>query len=166
MPLSEIPVSPSRVRRVARQRYAAGDWFAVPLGERAVAVARIARHHRGIVYAYVFGPTRAEVPALAEVEHHRPGDAATHILVSHLALRDGAWPVIGRGGAFDPAEWPVVELERRVDDRLYAVRWDEETLSEEVETRPLDPSEAGRRPPDGLLGTGAAEVTLRQLFRL
>ena len=163
MPLSEIPVSPSRVRRVARQRYAAGDWFAVPLGERAVAVARIVRHHRGIVYAYVFGPPRAEAPALAEVEHHRPGDAATHILVSHLALRDCAWPVLGRS-AFDPAEWPVVELERRVDDRLYAVRWDEETLSEELETRPLDPAEAGRRPPDGLLGTAAAETTLRRLF--
>ena len=135
MPLSEIPVSPSGARRVARQRYAAGDWFAVPLAERAVAVARIARHHRGTVYAYVFGPPRAAVPVLAEVEHHRPGDAATHMLVSHLALREGAWPVLGRG-AFDPAEWPVVE------------------------------PEAGRRPLDGLLGTRAAETTLRRLFGL
>ena len=38
MPLSEIPVSPSKVRRVARQRYAAGDWFAVPLGELGAAL--------------------------------------------------------------------------------------------------------------------------------
>jgi hypothetical protein len=113
MPLSEIPVSPSRARRVARQRYAAGDWFAVRLGERAVAVARIAGHDRGIVYAYVFAPLRAEVPALADVEHHRPGDAAAHILVSHLPLRDGAWPVIGCG-TFDPAEWP----ERGVGERV------------------------------------------------
>ena len=83
----------------------------------------------------MFGPPRAAVPVLAEVEHHRPGDAATHMLVSHLALRDGAWPVLGRG-AFDPAEWPVVE------------------------------PEAGRRPLDGLLGTRAAETTLRRLFGL
>ena len=97
---------------MARQRYAPGDWFAVPLAERAVAIARIARHHRGTVYAYVFAPLRAEVPALADVEHHRPGDAATHIVVSHVALRDGAWPVIGCG-TFDPAEWP----ERGIGDR-------------------------------------------------
>jgi hypothetical protein len=95
-----------------RQLYAAGDWFAVRLGERAVAVARIAQHHRGIVYAYVFAPPHADVPALADVEHHRAGDAVTDIVVSHLALRDGAWPVIGCG-TFDPAEWP----ERRVGDR-------------------------------------------------
>jgi hypothetical protein len=164
MPLSEIPVSPSRVRRLAQQRYAAGDWFAVPLAERAVAVARIARHNRGIVYAYVFAPPRAEVPALAEVEHHRPDDAATHILVSHLALCDGAWPVLGQS-AFDPAEWPVAQLERHVD-RVYAVRWDEQTLSADVRARPLDPAEAGHRPPDGLLGTRAAETTLRRLFGL
>jgi hypothetical protein len=98
-----------------------------------------------------------------DVEALRPEEAATHVLVSHLALRDGDWPVLGRG-AFDPSAWPVAELERRVDDRLYAIRWDEQTLSEEVAARRLHPEEAGRRPPDGLLGTDAAVVTLRRLF--
>lgn len=148
-----------------RQAYRAGDWFAVPLGEAAWALGRIAREHGGIVLAYFFAPVRERQPTLDDVRGLTAADAFTQMLVSHLDLRDGAWPVLGRE-EWDPHEWPMVEFERTMDEpgggeRLYAIVWDEETLNEEVESRPLDPAEAGRRPRDVLSGSGAAIARLR-----
>ena len=94
------------------------------------------------------------------------------MLVSHLDLRDGAWPVLGQAGDWDPSAWPLVEFERRVEgpgggpETLYAIRWDERTLNEEVSARPIDPSEAGSRPRDVLSGAGAAVAKLRHALGL
>ena len=92
------------------------------------------------------------------------------MLVSHLDLRDGAWPVLGQDGDWDPSAWPLVEFERRTGtsdgEALYAIRWDDRTLNEELSARPLDPSEAGLRPRDVLSGSGAAVVRLRHALGL
>ena len=155
---------------VAAQTYREGDWFAVPLGEDSFALGRIARHHQGIVFAYFFAPAFDHVPTLPETEDLTADRALTQMLVSHLDLRDGAWPVLGQGGDWDPSAWPLVEFERRTDtpggEALYAIRWDERTLNEELSARPLDPSEAGLRPRDVLSGAGAAVVRLRHALGL
>jgi hypothetical protein len=147
----------------ARQRYHEGDWFAVPLDEGTFVPGRIARHHRGILFAYFFAPLD-HVPTLDELGSLTAADSATQMLLSHLDLRDGAWPVIGQPGEWDPDAWPMVEFERRVDDAVYAIRWDDETLSEEVSSVRIDASEAGARPSDALAGSGAAVSRLRRLF--
>ena len=151
--------------------YREGDWFAVPLGHETFALGRIARHHEGIVFAYFFAPALDHLPALAETESLTADGALTQMLVSHLDLRDGAWPVLGQTGDWDPSAWPLVEFERRVEppggaEALYAILWDERTLNEEVSARPLDPSEAGSRPRDVLSGAGAAVVRLRHALGL
>ena len=148
---------------MARQRYREGDWFAVPLGDGTYALGRIARHHGGIVFAYFFAPPFDHVPALDEAEARTAADASTQMLLSHLGLRDGEWPVLGQG-EWKREEWPLVEFERQIDDKLFAVRWDDETLSEEVESRRIDASEAGSRPSDALAGAGAAVARLRRLL--
>ena len=148
---------------MAGQRYREGDWFAVPLGDGTFVPGRIARHHRGIVFGYFFPPV-THLPTVDELASLRAADSATQMLFSHLGLRDGEWPVLGQTGDWDPGEWPMVEFERRVDDRLYAIRWDEETLNKELSAVPVDPSEAGRRPWDALAGAGAAVARLRRLL--
>jgi hypothetical protein len=150
---------------VPRQRYREGDWFAVPLGEGTWALGRIAREHRGIVFAYFFAPALRWQPTLEDARGLNAESALTQMLVSHLDLRDGVWPVLGQE-EWDPGAWPMVEFERTMqspgqDERLYAIRWDERTLNEELEARPLDNSEAGKRPRDVLSGSGAAAARLR-----
>jgi hypothetical protein len=152
--------------------YREGDWFAVPLGGETFALGRIARHHEGIVFAYFFAPAFDHLPSLAEVDDLTASESLTQMLVSHLDLRDGAWPVLGQADDWDPSAWPLVEFERRVDEprggaeSLYAITWDERTLNQEVSARPLDPSEAGMRPRDVLSGAGAAVVRLRHALGL
>ena len=152
--------------------YREGDWFAVPLGDDAYALGRIARHHSGIVYAYFFAPAFDRAPTLADTEGLTAGDAFQQMLVSHLDLRDGAWSVLGQADDWEPTAWPMVEFERRIDRpgggpaELYAILWDERTLNDEVSARPIDPSEAGLRPRDALSGAGAAVARLRHAFGL
>jgi hypothetical protein len=149
---------------MARQRYRNGDWFAAPLGDGTYALGRIARQHGGIVFGYFFAPPFDHVPSLDEVGSRTAADSATQMLFSHLGLRDGEWPILGQAGDWEPAEWPLVEFERRIDDKLFAVHWDEETLNDEVSSVRIDPSEAGRRPSDALAGAGAAVARLRRLL--
>ena len=151
--------------------YREGDWFAVPLGDTKHALCRIARHHQGIVFVYVFAPALDRPPTLADAAGLTASDSLTQMLVSHLDLRDGAWPVLGQEEGWDPTAWPLVEFERRVEtpgrpDELHAVLWDERDLSQEAGVRRLDSSEAGRRPRDTLSGAGAAVVRLRQALGL
>jgi hypothetical protein len=151
----------------ARQRYAEGDWFAVPLGDGTYALGRIARHHRGIVFAYFFSPAFDHVPTLDEVGSRPASKSTTQMLLSHMDLRDGDWPVLGQAGSWDPAAWPMVEFERLIEttgrpDVLYVIRWDEDTLTEEASSVRIDPGEAGKRPADLLSGAGAAVVRLRR----
>lgn len=157
---------------MAEPTYREGDWFAVPLGDEAFALGRIARHHKGIVFAYFFAPAFDRLPTLTDTEGLSADRALTQMLVSHLDLRDGAWPVLGQAGDWDQSAWPMVEFERRVEppgggpETLYAIRWDERTLNDEVSARPLDPSEASLRPRDVLSGAGAAVVRLRHALGL
>jgi len=151
----------------ARQRYREGDWFAVPLGDGRYCAGRIARHNRGIVFAYFFAPPFDHVPKSEEVADRRAEDSFTQMLFSHLDLRDGVWPVLGPGEGWERADWPLVEFERGLGvpgrgELLYAVRFDEDDLSREVASTRIDPREAGRRPDDALSGAGAAVVRLRQ----
>lgn len=147
---------------MARQRYRSGDWFAVPVGEGTYVLGRIARQKGGIVFGYFFEPPFDHVPSLDEIGSRSAADSPTQMLFSHLGLRDGEWPVLGQQGDWKPDEWPLVEFERRIDDKLYAVRWDEETLNDELSSVRIDSSEAGSRPSDALAGAGAAVARLRR----
>jgi hypothetical protein len=149
---------------VPRQAYREGDWFTVPLGEGAWALGRIAREASGIVFAYFFAPALERPATLEDARGLTAAGSLTQMLVSHLDLRDGAWPVLGQE-EWDPADWPMVEFERVMEvgggERLFAIVWDERTLNDEVEARPLPPEEAGNRPRDVLSGSGAAVARLR-----
>jgi len=75
--------------------------------------------------------------------------------------------VLGHADDWDLGAWPLLEFENRLvvegrPDVLYAIQLDDETVSREVGIRKVDLSEAGRRPDQGLFGTLAAAVHLRE----
>ena len=107
------------------------------------------------------------MPTLAEAEDLAAGRARRTSSSRTSPCGTAPGRCSGRAARSIRPQWPVVELERRVETGdLYAVRWDEETLSEELSARPLDPSEAGLRPRDVLSGAGAAVVRLRHALGL
>jgi hypothetical protein len=67
--------------------YREGDWFAVPLRDGDYAVGVVARvDGSGGVLGYFFGPRRAEVPSLLEVENLDPDQALRVLRFGDLGL--------------------------------------------------------------------------------
>ena len=150
-----------------KQRVREGDWFAAPLEDGRFVAGRVARYKAPTAFAYFFAPPFDRVPSLEDVAHLEAADSFTQMRFSHLGLRDGRWPVIGGTTAWDPAEWPMVEFERLYEwpdrpSKLFAIRYDERELGRQVEQRPIDLAEAGKRPSDASAGAVAAIVRLRR----
>lgn len=152
-----------------RHNYGEGDWFGVPLGDGRYVLGRISRHSSGIVFGYFFAPALHAVPSLHDALGKRAEDSFLQMRFSHLAIRDGEWPVVGGAGAFDRSAWPLLEFENRLvvegrPDVLYAVQLDEATVSRELSVRKVDLTEAGRRPDQALFGAAAAVTHLRSVL--
>jgi hypothetical protein len=146
--------------------YQEGDWFAVPLGDGSYAVGLVARMDRkGGVLGYFFGPRREQPPAKADIMHLTHADA---VWISHfgdLGLLEGLWPIIGRVGPWNRADWPMPVFGAISVDGRYAWRakYDENTL-EIVSYNKVHPDKVRGLPEDGSSGAGSVEILLTKLL--
>src|SRR4051812_43143904 len=97
--------------------YREGSWVSIPLRHGGHALGVVARMAPGgrIVLAYLFGPKRDAVPALADVVWLRPKDAIRHLRIGDLGLLNGEWPVVGELPNWDRSAWPMPSFVRRDD---------------------------------------------------
>jgi len=91
---------------------AEGDWIAVPLRGGGYATGVIARMKGMQLFGYFFGPKRDDVPQLGELSGLGPDDAVLVGAFGGLGLKGGDWPVLGRFGNWDRADWPFPSLVR------------------------------------------------------
>ncbi|WP_309133462.1 hypothetical protein [Cellulomonas sp.] len=143
---------------MVRHAYAPGDWVVVPLAGGTFAPARVVRvPARHSTLTYVFAP-RASPPTLDEVRDVDPGDALLAVTVSGLAI-GGAWTLLGGRDGFDPAAWPLPEVETEVPAAggpvLRVARLDESLRRFDVRHVPV--AERGRRQPEGAMGSAYLE---------
>jgi hypothetical protein len=90
--------------------FALGDWFGVPLPDETWAIGRVARHRHGVMLCYFFGPHRRRLPKISIIEKLSARQATFIARVGYLALRDGAWRLLGGHESFDPAAWPMPDF--------------------------------------------------------
>lgn len=95
-----------------KRAYAAGDWFAIPLGAGRYAPGIVARQAGSRLFGYLFAP-RAGMPDTRELHALRGVDALWCGLFAATAIEDARWPLLGRASAFDPAEWPFPDFALR-----------------------------------------------------
>jgi hypothetical protein len=153
---------------IPKQRYQAGDWFAVPLPDGGFGLGLVARKSRGLaVLGYFFGPRRQELPTESDVEPLGPGDAVLVQQISGLALKSGDWPVIARSQPWQPSRWPMPAFSHiDVVDRTIAYRreYDEKDLDRMIAQTLITPEEAKRYPRDGIGGSIAVQKQLSRLL--
>jgi hypothetical protein len=153
---------------VARQNYAVGDWFAVPLRDGGFAVGLIARAHPGgVLLGYFFGPKRAEIPRLDEMEGLKAVDAVLVRKFGHLGLVGKKWPRLGQLEGWDLREWPMPVFVRyeELTGRSFRVFYDENDPNKLIRKEQVPPGEAEQGPKDGLMGVEFAEAILTNLLR-
>ena len=145
-----------------RLPYREGTWFAVPLRQGGFAVGLVARATaKGkVILCYFFGPCRAAIPALDEVERLTPSDAIRAIRVGDLGLIRGKWPIIGHAASWTRSDWPMPTFVRR--DPLSRRAWrvyHSDTDPNLVDREELEQYESTLED-DALYGAGAAELVL------
>lgn len=164
---SPSPPMPPPARRARRKaNFREGDWFAVPLEGGGFAVGMVARYRKGYgpgLFAYFFGPRRLAVPSIEELTSLGPGNAIHSCVLSYLGLVDGAWPVIGQAGAWNPDRWPLPLFQRRYLSSGVLVRYSEVNL-DAVEEWPANLGELEGLPDDGTSGYGAVQLKLSSLL--
>jgi hypothetical protein len=148
------------------QPYYEGSWFAVPLingGYAAGLVARMSPQGK-IMLAYLFGPKRATMPTLADVQALKAGDAVKAIRTGDMALANGRWPVLGEAGHFDRNDWPVPVFIRRSDalKRAWQATYADDPAKPEREVSV--PYETSGLESDSLYGYGSTELLLTKLL--
>lgn len=92
---------------VHRVRYEEGSWFAVPLPSGGFAVGVVARGKKGFLVAYLFGPRRLSIPAVAQLAPSVANAADIVVRVGDAAIVDGVWPVLGCLSGWRREEWPI-----------------------------------------------------------
>ncbi|MEW6226331.1 MAG: Imm26 family immunity protein [Chloroflexota bacterium] len=149
-----------------RLPYQPGTWFAVPLRDDGFAAGRVARvDGRGRLLGYFFGPRRAMPPSCAEVAELRPRDATLIMMLGHLGLLSGRWPIICVDADPDLVGWPVPKFFHK--DALLPDLWFARSYGETLELvgeRRISEAEAVRLPEDGLAGPGLVEIRLTKLL--
>lgn len=147
--------------------YHEGTWFAVPLRNGGYAtglVARLAPTGK-IMLAYLFGPRRARLPQLSELEGLRAGDAIRVLRTGDMGLANGRWPVLGPIGHWQPADWPMPRFLRRAErlSRAWRVTYSDSdpSRSEREESVPFDTEGYDT---DSLYGYGSTELLLTKLL--
>lgn len=144
---------------MGKQKFGAGDWFAVPLPHGGWAVGVLAGGRGSQRFGYFFGPARAEIPSLEELADLRPEDAVLAEVFHHAGLKNGSWPVLGRAPGWDPQQWPVPLLARRSEFGTWKVTLDPVSLKSVSEV-PVSPEEAAGLWSEGSGGSGAVEQYL------
>ncbi|HEX8602480.1 MAG TPA: Imm26 family immunity protein [Pseudoduganella sp.] len=149
-----------------KQPYHEGSWFAVPLNNGGYAAGLVARMspQGKIMLAYLFGPKRATIPTLADVQGLRAGDAAKAIRTGDMALANGRWPVLGDAENFDRNDWPVPVFIRRSDSlkRAWQATYADDPAKPEREISV--PYETAGLESDSLFGYGSTELLLTKLL--
>jgi hypothetical protein len=149
-----------------KQPYHEGSWFAVPLingGYAAGLVARMSPQGK-IMLAYLFGPKRAVMPTLADVQDLKAGDALKAIRTGDMALANGRWPVLGEAEHFERNDWPVPVFIRRSDalKRAWQATYADDPAKPEREVSV--PYETAGLETDSLFGYGSTELLLTKLL--
>jgi hypothetical protein len=149
-----------------KQPYHEGSWFAVPLingGYAAGLVARMSPQGK-IMLAYLFGPKRAVMPTLADVQDLKAGDALKAIRTGDMALANGRWPVLGEAEQFERNDWPVPVFIRRSDalKRAWQATYADDPAKPEREVSV--PYETAGLETDSLFGYGSTELLLTKLL--
>jgi hypothetical protein len=147
--------------------YREGTWFAVPLkggGYAVGVVARMAPSGR-IILAYLFGPKRDALPALAELERLQPHQAVRRLRTGDLGLVNERWPVIGVSDEWEREAWPIPSFIRRAD--LLKRAW-RATYSDadpgKLEREESVPYDTPGLESDSLYGYGATEMLMSKLL--
>jgi len=155
------------VAKLARRNYAVGAWFAVPLREGKFAAGVVARAQAdGVLLGYFFGPKRADVPELSDVEHLKASDAVLVCKFGHLGLVKKKWPILGCLEGWDPQLWPMPTFVRfeELTGRSFRVTYADDDPNRLLREEQIPPGTAEQGPKDGLLGAGAAEIALTSLL--
>jgi hypothetical protein len=147
--------------------YHEGTFFAMPLrnGDFTVGLVARATTKGKVILSYFFGPRRNCIPALSAIEHLRPADSVRAIIVGDLGLIQGKWPVIGQCAHWKRQEWPmpVFLREEPLSGRRWRVYYSDTDPNHVLREEPLAANDAGLEP-DGLYGSGAAELLLTELL--
>ncbi|MFB9923906.1 Imm26 family immunity protein [Amycolatopsis halotolerans] len=157
-------------RRGAKQKYREGDWFAVPLESGKYAVGLIARSTKkshSIFFGYFFGPARAAVPSLSDIEGLRPDDAIWLSQFGDIGLHDGTWPVLGQSPGWDRADWPMPAFAHKdalIPDRYVRREYPNEDPGIHSTQQRISAEDAATLPEDGLAGSGFVEQRLTKLL--
>lgn len=147
---------------MAKLKYREGDWFAVPLRAGGFGIGLIARaNHSGILLGYFFGPRRAGVPSLKEVQNQRPSDACLVGRFGHLGIVQGQWPIFGRLEGWERSAWPMPVFLRREEltGRALNVFYSDDDPGRVVREESIQVSFV-IQPKDGLMGAGFVEKVL------
>jgi hypothetical protein len=148
--------------------YHEGTWFAIPLRQGGFAIGLIARATaRGkVILCYFFGPKRATVPSLADVENLMPKDALRILQVGDLGLVKGLWPIIGFSTSWRRSDWPIPPFIRRepFSGRAWKVLYSDTDPNKVINEEPIS-SETSDIETDSLFGGGAAELLLTKLLK-
>lgn len=147
--------------------YQEGTWFAVPLkggGYAAGVVARMAPPGR-IILTYLFGPRRAALPALADVDHFRAGDALRRLRTGDMGLVNRSWPIIGSAPSWDRRAWPMPAFIRRAEllRRAWRVMYCDADPGR-LEREESVPYDTGDLESDSLYGYAATELLMTKLL--
>jgi hypothetical protein len=142
--------------------YREGTWFGVPLRQGGFAVGVVARTtaEGKVILAYFFGPRRTTVPALAELERLKPGDAIRVVRVGDLSLIRGEWPIIGEAASWKRSDWPMPPFVRRDDlsRKAWRVQYSDSNPNAIDHEEPEEFE--SRLELDAVFGSGAAELVL------
>ena len=144
-----------------------GLWVAVPLRTNGYAVGLVARCSKdGVSLGYFFGPKRAEVPAIDEVQRLSPSEAILVQRFGDLGIHERSWPLLGVARPWDRIAWPTPMFVRyeELTGRSFRVSYDDDDPSEVVREDQVPAGAAEQGPRDGLLGSGAVEGVLTELL--
>jgi len=155
-------------RRRKPKNYKEGDWFLVPLDRTGeFAVGRIARANRGLLIAYVFGPSVSAPPAAEDLAAIRAENVVDVMKVADVGIRNLEWPLLGGlpGWENERAYWPVpafghIDL---MDPERGVIRQLKENLLD-YEEKECDRETALSIPEDGLRGHLSAERRISRYF--
>ncbi len=152
-----------------------GDIYLVPLGDEQFAVivlARIAKRRRwgsSIVLCYLFEEVEPrDLPANPTLD---PKKATDVVKVADAELCSGRWPRVGSVQGFTFEGWPNPEFarvplwspHRNESPSCFLSLYDQDDLAKLVSERQVPAEELHAHPAEGLYGSGALEIYLRQL---
>lgn len=147
--------------------YEEGTWFAVPLEQGGFATGVIARMApKGkLLFGYFFGPRRADVPKLKDVEDQQPKEAVSIDRFGDFGLYKKTWPIIGKSDHWIREIWPMIPFYRiePILGKKYKIIYDNQDPSITV-SEVLLPDSAEVEWTSGLAGSGLVEVRLSRLL--